>query len=99
MASVAASSIRAVETELQQLAKEHRKKEKTYRHLKALEAKRRAGEKLEKNQLEKLDSGLKKELEKELEANTQRRHFVLLNQSKEMREKLGCCGQCASTSH
>ena len=71
-------SVQQVEAELKKLGKKHRKKEKAYRHIKTLEAKNKAGEKLEKNQLIKLQSGLKTQLEKELLEFAETRQKLLL---------------------
>ena len=92
-------SVQQVEAELKKLGKKHRKKEKAYRHIKTLEAKNKAGEKLEKNQLIKLQSGLKTQLEKELLEFAETRQKLLLAASVDVRERVGVCGKCCSFSH
>ena len=87
------------EAELKKLGKKHRKKEKAYRHIKTLEAKNKAGEKLEKNQLIKLQSGLKTQLEKELLEFAETRQKLLLAASVDVRERVGVCGKCGSLAY
>ena len=64
-----------------------------------MEAKNKAGEKLEKNQLIKLQSGLKTQLEKELLEFAETRQKLLLAASVDVRERVGVCGKCCSFSH
>ena len=93
------TTLESVKDALEKLKKLRRKTEKKYRHLKLLEEKRKGGKKLEKNQIEQLDSGLKYQLEKELRNYDERRYDVLRSASEKVREQFGACGNCASLSH
>ena len=93
------TTVKEVEEEFETLKKLKRKTEKKYRHLKLLEEKRKTGAKLEKNQLEQLESGLKYQLEKELRGYDERRYDVLRCAPENIREAVGACGCCASLSH
>ena len=91
------TTLESVKDALEKLKKLRRKTEKKYRHLKLLEEKRKGGKKLEKNQIEQLDSGLKYQLEKELRNYDERRYDVLRSASEKVREQFGACGNCASS--
>ena len=92
-------TVKEVNEEFDKLKKLKRKTEKKWRHLSLLIEKRKKGEKLEKNQLEQIDSGLKYQLEKELRNYDERRYDVLRSAPASVREAVGACGNCASLSH